>query len=114
MEKPKHHNKPTNEMTNRCTQVYNTPISGKFGIRLPVVRVWIYHTSNPHKRISTMALMDSCSRGSFIHEELMSELNLSGLQTSVQFTVYSNNQNHDWRTKTDLQRCNRTGGLTTS
>ena len=63
-------------MTN-CTRLQSEIIS------LCVVPVNVYHKSNPDLIIKTFALLDNGSQGSFVHNDIVHDLNLYGIETSV-------------------------------
>ena len=61
----------------KCTDIHENSVS------VSVVPVWLYHPSNPQRKVSTYALLDNCSQGSFITEDIMKDLKLGGISTSV-------------------------------
>ena len=63
--------------SNKCTDIHENSVS------VSVVPVWLYHSSNPTKKVSTYALLDSCSQGSFVTEDIMNDLNLNGISTTI-------------------------------
>ena len=52
-------------------------------IRMSIVPVKIQHWKNIKKEVLTYAMPDSCSPGSFIQEDLIKELRLSGRETTL-------------------------------
>ena len=71
---------PEQEVSNKCTQL---ACSQKIGI--PVVPVWIHHVDDLKKKVATLALLDNCSQGCFIQDDLLQELgnDLKLSQTSI-------------------------------
>ncbi|XP_066929138.1 uncharacterized protein [Clytia hemisphaerica] len=70
--------------SNKCTDIHENSVS------VSVVPVWLYHSSNPTKKVSTYALLDSCSQGSFITEDIMNDLNLNGISTTITIKTLNN------------------------
>ncbi|XP_066928180.1 uncharacterized protein [Clytia hemisphaerica] len=76
--------KTCKSFSNKGTDIHENSVS------VSVVPVWLYHSSNPTKKVSTYALLDSCSQGSFITEDIMNDLNLNGISTTITIKTLNN------------------------
>ena len=56
-----------------------------------VVPVRVKH-SDSDKEVKNFALLDSCSQGTFVTEDLISKLSVSGVKTSINIKALNGNQ----------------------
>ena len=72
-------------MKSNCANISNTQCaaicSGQV-FSMHVVPVKVQHKEN-NKDIITFAMLDSCSQGTFVRENLMNQLHINGIQTSI-------------------------------
>ena len=60
-------------------------------ISMCVVPVRVKH-SDSDKEVKTFALLDTCSQGTFVTEDLIRELGVSGIKTSINIKTLNGNQ----------------------
>lgn len=91
------HGLPSKDKTNPSTtkeRVASVSIKGlatstKEVISMCVVPVTVQHRSNPHQRVKTFALLDNGSQATFIHQNLINQLEIEGSKTSLQIQTIS-------------------------
>lgn len=58
--------------------------TGISNVSLCVIPVNLFHPSSPEKIITTLALLDNGTQGSFIHNDIIDELSISTVKTSLE------------------------------
>jgi hypothetical protein len=61
--------------------------AGDVPVNMGIVPVWLYHKSEPEKRIKVYALLDNGSGGTFIKTETMERLGIDGEDTTLVLTT---------------------------
>ena len=56
-----------------------------------VVPVWVEY-SDSDKEVKTCALLDTCSQGTFVTEDLISKLGVPGVKISININTLNGNQ----------------------
>ena len=78
-------------MKSNCAGVGNAATNvGEF-ISMCVVSVRLRHC-NSDKEVSTFALLDTCSQGTFVTDNLLKKLGLSGVRTSIKIKTLNSNK----------------------
>ena len=79
----------TTTVGNKCTKIHEEHVS------ISVVPVWLWHSSDPTKRIRTYALLDNCSQGSFVTESCLKSLSLQGNPASIRIKTLNSEVTED-------------------
>ena len=63
------------------TAICNITESGDVPINMGILLVWLFHKSNPAKKIRAYALLDNASGGTFVNESAAKALGVEGSST---------------------------------
>ena len=74
-------------------------------VSMCVIPVWVHHVNDPNRKIATYALLDSCSQGSFVQQDLLHQLDIIGTPTSITIKTLQGEEN---------ERCYSVNGLVVS
>ena len=66
--------------------------AGDVPVNMGIVPIWLYHKSEPEKRIKVYALLDNGSGGTFIKTETMKRLGIDGEDTTLVLTTMHGTQ----------------------
>ena len=72
-------------------------------VGLSVVLVKVSHRENPGKSVTTLALLDNGSQGTFVSEELLTNLNLNGSKTFIEIHTVNGKSYQTCHTLSGLQ-----------
>ena len=78
-------------MKSNCAGTGNAATNLKEVISMCVVSVQLRHC-NSDKEVSTFALLDTCSQGTFVTDNMLKKLGLSGARTSVNIKTLNGNK----------------------
>ena len=71
------------EATSSCTSTRNETGTGNAVTNTMIVPVYLHHQDNPQCQDMVYALLDPASKGTFIREETMKELQVNGMETQL-------------------------------
>ena len=80
------------ERVNSGLTAYSITEAGDVPVNMGIVSVWLYHKSEPEKRIKVYALLDNGSGGTFIKTETMERLGIDGEDTTLVLTTMHGTQ----------------------
>ena len=69
------------------TAICNITESGDVLINMGILLVWLFHKSNPAKKIRAYALLDNASGGTFVNESAAKALGVEGSSTDLTLTT---------------------------
>ena len=78
-------------MNSNCAGIKNAATVVGEVISMCVVPVRLRHC-NSQKEVKTFALLDSCSQGTFVTEQILKELDITGVKTSINIKTLNGNQ----------------------
>ena len=78
-------------MNSNCAGVKNAATVVGEVISMCVVPVRLRHC-NSHKEVKTFTLIDSCRQGTFVTEQILKELDVTGVKTSINIKTLNGNQ----------------------
>ena len=77
---------PTTLHGGKGTTVHHTSLQDNV-ISMCVVPVQLWHIDHPENKINVYCLLDDCSQGTFIKDDVLDDLNISGQETSLTTTT---------------------------
>ena len=80
------------DVKSNCAGIKNAAVAVGEVISMCVVPVRVKH-HNSKNEVTTFALLDSCSQGTFATDDLLQRLNISGVETSISIKTLNGNQN---------------------
>ena len=78
-------------MKSNCAGIKNAATVAGEVISMCVVLVRLRHC-NSQKEVKTFALLDSCSQGTFVTEQILKELDVTSVNTSINIKTLNGNQ----------------------
>ena len=69
------------------TAICNITEAGDVPINMGILLVWLFHKSNPAKKIRVYALLDNASGGTFVNESAAKALGVEGSSTDLTLTT---------------------------
>ena len=76
------------EMSNGCTKAIESETSSLLGrncsiMSLSVLPMLLFHKSSPDKVLKVYGMLDNCSQGSFIHQDVLENFDIKGTNTTI-------------------------------
>ena len=84
-------NKNETAMKSNCAGIGNVATNLGEVISMCVVSLRLRHC-NSDKEVSTFALLDTCSQGTFVTDDLLKKLGLPGVRTSINIKIQNGNK----------------------
>jgi hypothetical protein len=78
-------NPPENQVNSRAT-VCDITEAGDAPVNMGIVPVWLYDKNNPNEKVAVYALLDNASCGTFIKQETLRKLGMTGSNFKLRLT----------------------------
>ena len=77
--------------------------AGDVPVNMSIMSIWLYHKSEPEKRIKVYALLDNGSGGTFIKKDTMKRLGIDGEDTTLLLTTMHGTQEIETKVAVNCQ-----------